>query len=73
MFGLNLDACIVDLPEKYYTLHDYEKGVARWCPGCGDHSVLSAVQRLCKEEQLAPEKPVFVSAPDTGCTPSGTI
>ena len=61
MFGLNLDACIIDLPEKYYTLHDYEKGVARWCPGCGDHAVLSAVQRLCKEEQLPPEKTMFVS------------
>lgn len=66
MFGLNLDACIIDIPEKYYTVHDYEKGVARWCPGCGDHSVLSAVQRLCKEEQLAPEKTVFVSG--IGCS-----
>ncbi|TNE63142.1 MAG: 2-oxoglutarate oxidoreductase [Bacteroidetes bacterium] len=66
MFGLNLDACIIDVPEKYYSVQDYEKGVARWCPGCGDHSVLSAVKRLCKEEQLIPEKTVFVSG--IGCS-----
>lgn len=65
MFGLKTDF-IIDIPQKYYTLKDYEKGVARWCPGCGDHSVLSAVQRLCRDEQLPPEKTVFVSG--IGCS-----
>jgi 2-oxoglutarate/2-oxoacid ferredoxin oxidoreductase subunit beta len=65
MFGLKNDFAI-DIPSRYYTLDDYEKGVPRWCPGCGDHAVLSAVQRLCREEQLAPEKTVFVSG--IGCS-----
>jgi 2-oxoglutarate ferredoxin oxidoreductase subunit beta len=45
---------------------DYEAAVARWCPGCGDHSILTAVQRLLTEEQLAPEDTVFVSG--IGCS-----
>lgn len=65
MFGIKQDF-VCELPQKYYTLSDYEKGEARWCPGCGDHAVLSAVQRLCREEQLPPEKTVFVSG--IGCS-----
>jgi 2-oxoglutarate ferredoxin oxidoreductase subunit beta len=45
---------------------DYEGALARWCPGCGDHSVLTAVQRLLAEEQLVPENTVFVSG--IGCS-----
>jgi 2-oxoglutarate ferredoxin oxidoreductase subunit beta len=45
---------------------DYNKGVARWCSGCGDHSVLSAMQQLLRKEQLRPEKTVFVSG--IGCS-----
>ncbi|MFZ2897013.1 MAG: thiamine pyrophosphate-dependent enzyme [Saprospiraceae bacterium] len=66
MYGLKLDYCAIDVPDKYYTVSDYEKGTARWCPGCGDHSVLSAVQKLCQEKQLPPEKTVFVSG--IGCS-----
>lgn len=44
----------------------YQKGKPRWCPGCGDHAVLSAVQKLCVEKQLPPEKTVFVSG--IGCS-----
>ncbi len=66
MFGLKEDYCAIDIPDQYYTVGDYEKGVARWCPGCGDHAVLSAVQKLCQEEQLPPEKTVFVSG--IGCS-----
>jgi len=49
----------------YHTLEDYEGGVARWCPGCGDLAVLTAVQRICRDNQLAPEKVVCVSG--IGC------
>jgi 2-oxoglutarate/2-oxoacid ferredoxin oxidoreductase subunit beta len=66
MYGLKLDYCAVEVPEKYYTVSDYEKATPRWCPGCGDHSVLTAVQRLCQEKQLPPEKTVFVSG--IGCS-----
>ncbi|MDH5234257.1 MAG: thiamine pyrophosphate-dependent enzyme, partial [Gemmatimonadota bacterium] len=44
----------------------YEGPRARWCPGCGDHSVLTAVQRLLTAEQLIPEQTVFVSG--IGCS-----
>lgn len=65
MFGLKSD-CILDIPEEYYTMADYESATARWCPGCGDHGILTAVQRLCREKQLPPERTVFVSG--IGCS-----
>jgi 2-oxoglutarate ferredoxin oxidoreductase subunit beta len=37
----------------------------RWCPGCGDYAVLSAVQGFFPELGIAPEKVVFVSG--IGC------
>jgi 2-oxoglutarate ferredoxin oxidoreductase subunit beta len=47
-------------------MSDYEGAQARWCPGCGDHSVLTAAQRLLAAEQLKPEETVFVSG--IGCS-----
>ena len=38
----------------------------RWCNGCGDNAILAAVQRLCRDEDLAPEHTVFVSG--IGCS-----
>ena len=38
----------------------------RWCTGCGDNAILTAVQRLCRDEGLRPEKTVFVSG--IGCS-----
>ena len=49
-----------------FELSDYEGATARWCPGCGDHSVLTAVERLLVAEQLKPEQTVFVSG--IGCS-----
>ena len=65
MFGLKKDLAL-DLPERHYSLEDYEKGVAKWCPGCGDHAVLTNVQKLCRDKQLDPNKTVFVSG--IGCS-----
>ena len=65
MYGLKTDWLEEPAP-RYYTLGDYESEPARWCTGCGDHAVLAAVQRICKEEQLPPEKTVFVSG--IGCS-----
>lgn len=48
------------------TLEDYQGVEARWCPGCGDHAVLNAVQRLARDQQLPPEKTVVVSG--IGCS-----
>jgi 2-oxoglutarate/2-oxoacid ferredoxin oxidoreductase subunit beta len=52
--------------DREYALSDYEGARARWCPGCGDHSVLTAVQKLLTAEQLKPETTVFVSG--IGCS-----
>jgi 2-oxoglutarate/2-oxoacid ferredoxin oxidoreductase subunit beta len=37
----------------------------RWCPGCGDYAILSALQRVLPELGLPPEQHVFVSG--IGC------
>lgn len=55
-----------DLDEPSFAMSDYEGARARWCPGCGDHSILSAVQKLLAAEQLLPEQTVFVSG--IGCS-----
>jgi 2-oxoglutarate ferredoxin oxidoreductase subunit beta len=57
---------MLDLVEENYTIEDYQSAVPRWCVGCGDHGVLTAVQRLCRDEKLPPEKTVFVSG--IGCS-----
>ena len=38
----------------------------RWCPGCGDYGILTAVQMLMPDLGLAPENVVFVSG--IGCS-----
>ncbi len=57
---------ILDDDDREFELHDYEGAMARWCPGCGDHSVLTAVEKLLVAEQLKPEETVFVSG--IGCS-----
>lgn len=52
--------------EHEFQIEDYEGAMARWCSGCGDHSVLAAAQRLLRSEQLPPEQTVFVSG--IGCS-----
>jgi 2-oxoglutarate/2-oxoacid ferredoxin oxidoreductase subunit beta len=37
----------------------------RWCPGCGDYAVLSAVQQFMPELGIPPEKIVFITG--IGC------
>jgi 2-oxoglutarate ferredoxin oxidoreductase subunit beta len=52
--------------DREFEMGDYQGPVARWCSGCGDHSVLAAAQRLMTDEQLKPEATVFVSG--IGCS-----
>ena len=41
---------------------DYKSGVYQdWCPGCGDHGIVSAVQMALAEMALEPHKVVIVS------------
>jgi len=54
------------MDDRVFALGDYEGGLPRWCPGCGDLAVLTAVQRLLSDEQLKPEETVFVSG--IGCS-----
>jgi 2-oxoglutarate ferredoxin oxidoreductase subunit beta len=58
--------CILKLHDERYSLEDYQGGVPRWCSGCGDNAILTAVQKLCRDEGLAPERTVFVSG--IGCS-----
>ena len=57
---------LLDLYDEKLELEDYQSGVPRWCTGCGDNAILTAVQRLCRDEGLRPEKTVFVSG--IGCS-----
>jgi 2-oxoglutarate ferredoxin oxidoreductase subunit beta len=52
--------------DRYWSMEDYEAAVPRWCSGCGDHAVLTAVQKLLEVKQLPPEETVFVSG--IGCS-----
>ena len=66
---MSLSCCSLLTPveeDREFSLGDYEGARARWCPGCGDHSVLTAAQRLLVDEQLKPEETVFVSG--IGCS-----
>ncbi len=58
--------CLLQMCDEHFELEDYQSGVPRWCTGCGDNAILAAVQRLCRDESLLPEKTVFVSG--IGCS-----
>ena len=58
--------CLLQMCDEQHSLEDYQGGVPRWCTGCGDNAILAAVQRLCRDEALRPEKTVFVSG--IGCS-----
>jgi 2-oxoglutarate ferredoxin oxidoreductase subunit beta len=50
-----------------YTAKDFKSDQeVRWCPGCGDHAVLSSVQRALAEIGIPKEKIAFISG--IGCS-----
>jgi 2-oxoglutarate ferredoxin oxidoreductase subunit beta len=52
-------------PEKL-TIKDYASDQEiRWCPGCGDYSIVRAMQKTLADLQSPPEKTVFISG--IGC------
>lgn len=63
---LSATECLLQMCDELHELEDYQSGVPRWCTGCGDNAILAAVQRLCRDEGLRPEKTVFVSG--IGCS-----
>lgn len=65
-FACSLLSLADDEDERSWSMDDYAGPVARWCPGCGDHAILTAVEKLLEAEQLAPERTMFVSG--IGCS-----
>lgn len=50
-----------------YTAKDFSSDQdVRWCPGCGDYSILAQVQRIMPDLNVPKEKTVFVSG--IGCS-----
>lgn len=50
-----------------YTAKDFKSDQeVRWCPGCGDHAVLAAVQKALAELGISKEKFAFISG--IGCS-----
>jgi 2-oxoglutarate ferredoxin oxidoreductase subunit beta len=50
-----------------YTAKDFKSDQeVRWCPGCGDHAILSSVQRALAELGISKEKIAFISG--IGCS-----
>lgn len=58
--------CLLRMYDEHHEIEDYQKGVPRWCTGCGDNAILTAVQKLCRDEGLSPNKTLFVSG--IGCS-----
>ncbi len=63
---LTASECLLRLHDERLEIEGFQKGVPRWCAGCGDNAVLTAAQRLLRDEGLRPEKTVFVSG--IGCS-----
>ncbi len=56
-----------DIIATKYTARDFKSDQeVRWCPGCGDHAVLNAVQRALAELGIPKEKFAFISG--IGCS-----
>ncbi len=57
---------VTEAPRKY-TKKDFESDQdVRWCPGCGDYAVLSAVQKMMPDLGIPREDIVFISG--IGCS-----
>ena len=58
---------MTDTATPRYTRADFQSDQeVRWCPGCGDYTILASVQTFLAEAGLDPEKVVFVSG--IGCS-----
>jgi 2-oxoglutarate ferredoxin oxidoreductase subunit beta len=58
---------MTEVQAKQYTAKDFKSDQeVRWCPGCGDHAVLSAIQKALTEIGTPKEKIAFISG--IGCS-----
>lgn len=56
-----------EAPPAKYTPKDFQSDQdVRWCPGCGDYSILAQVQRILPETNIPKHKIVFISG--IGCS-----
>lgn len=56
-----------DIATTKYEAKDYKSAQAvRWCPGCGDHGVLTTIHKTMSERGVAPHNTVVVSG--IGCS-----
>lgn len=54
-------------PEFAYTKKDFASDIeVKWCPGCGDYSILAGIQKVLPEFNRPKEKFVFISG--IGCS-----
>jgi 2-oxoglutarate/2-oxoacid ferredoxin oxidoreductase subunit beta len=57
---------MAEITENKYSAKDFKSDQeVRWCPGCGDHAVLSSVQKALAELEIPKEKYAFISG--IGC------
>lgn len=62
-----MDQTKINVSEVKYTPKDFSSGLdVRWCPGCGDYSILAQVQRTFPDLGIPKEKYVWVSG--IGCS-----
>src|SRR5688500_6834958 len=62
-----LENIIADIDAKPFTSKDLVTDQdVRWCPGCGDYSILKQVQTVVPQLNIQKEKMVFVSG--IGCS-----
>ena len=65
MSATEADAAAAPTPK--YTKKDFESDQdVRWCPGCGDYAILSAVQKMMPDLGIPREDIVFISG--IGCS-----
>jgi 2-oxoglutarate ferredoxin oxidoreductase subunit beta len=58
---------MTELPGTQYSAKDFKSDQeVRWCPGCGDHAVLSSVQKALSELGIPRERIAFISG--IGCS-----
>ena len=58
---------MTEVLEKKYTHKDYSSDQeVRWCPGCGDYAILTAMQKALPELDVEKEDVVFISG--IGCS-----
>ncbi|HLX13349.1 MAG TPA: 2-oxoacid:ferredoxin oxidoreductase subunit beta [Bacteroidota bacterium] len=58
---------VLNEPVQKYTAKDFQSDQdVRWCPGCGDYSILAQVQRVMPDLNVSRHNTVFVSG--IGCS-----